>query len=56
MIKICEPNIRNHETLEIFSLEEVLKESDFVVILVAHKIFKEINFDSEKILDFCGIS
>tara|TARA_B100000287_G_C20664050_1_gene791139 strand:- start:1113 stop:2327 length:1215 start_codon:yes stop_codon:yes gene_type:complete len=55
MIKICEPYINNHDTLEIFSLEEVLNKSDFVVALVAHKMFKKINLDSEKFLDFCGI-
>ena len=38
------------------SIEEALKKADIIVFLVAHKEFKNLNIEKEKVvLDFCGI-
>ena len=53
-ILAVEPNIKEHDELEIINYEEAIEESDIVIFLVAHKEFK--NIDVENSLDFCGIT
>ena len=51
-----EPNITKHDFLRITKLEEAVKKSDIIAILVGHKQFKNIeNLGKKKVLDFCGI-
>ena len=53
-ILAVEPNIKEHDELEIINYEEAIEEADIVIFLVAHKEFK--NIDVENSLDFCGIT
>ena len=53
---VCEPNLKNHNSIKIYSKESVTKKADLLVFLVAHKKFKNIKFENFEILDFCGIS
>lgn len=46
-----EPNILKYKDIQLTSLDQAMK-ADIIVILVAHKEFKEIK--SNNILDFCG--
>ena len=55
-IYACEPNLSVHATIKLYSLEETLEKSDLIVLLVAHKQFKKINFSRYDILDFCGLT
>lgn len=48
-----EPNIKEHKTLKIYSIEEALSQADIFVFLVAHKEFSTIE-RQEITLDFCG--
>jgi len=52
-ILVVEPNIENHNELEIVEYKEALKEADIVTFLVAHKEFKGLDIETD--LDFCGI-
>jgi UDP-N-acetyl-D-mannosaminuronic acid dehydrogenase len=49
-----EPNIHEHAKLPLRTLEDGLKESDIVVILVNHLAFKGMNLEGKIVLDFCG--
>lgn len=57
-IKVCEPNLTEHRTFKISSMEQALQKADIVCILVKHKEFLTDNFMSllgqKRILDFCG--
>jgi len=51
-----EPNVKKIEGLKLYNLEIALQESDIIVFLVAHKVFKNVKLANNKlILDFCGI-
>lgn len=53
---IVEPNIYSHSVYKLTEYKEAVKKADIIVFLVAHKEFKKINIEKEKIvLDFCGI-
>ncbi len=52
---ICEPNIKNHNHLDIKPINEVIAKSDLLVFLVAHEEFKNIELGDKKYLDFCGV-
>ena len=52
----CEPNISNHDFIELNDIETVLESSDIVAILVAHKQFKKIKFKNTLVIDVCGIN
>ena len=54
-ILTCEPNIEFHKKFKLYSLSKILKISDLIVILVAHDDFKNIRFNKEKVLNFCGL-
>lgn len=58
-VMACEPNLNSHyKEFPIYSLDDVLKEADIVVVLVDHKEFKEVDKDllKEKIvIDTRGI-
>ena len=52
----AEPNIENHKILELTDYLRASELSDIIVILVAHKEFKSLKFNDDKVvLDFAGI-
>ena len=53
---VSEPNLLKYKELKLHHYEEVIKKSDLIFILVAHKEFKLIKSDDKKIYDFCGIT
>ena len=52
-LSIVEPNIDSHKSFEIVSIEEAIRESDIIVYLVNHALFKN-NKTDKLTLDFCG--
>lgn len=56
-ILVVEPNIQEHKVFKLTDYEEAYKEADIVVFLMAHKQFKKLPLNNDKvILDYCGIS
>ena len=54
-ILIVEPNITEHNVFKLTDYKVAFEKADIVVFLVAHTPFKNLPFDSSKvILDFCG--
>ena len=54
---IVEPNISSHKVFKLTNHIKAVNKSDIIVYLVAHKEFRKIEVDDNKvILDFCGIS
>ena len=52
---IVEPNIEEHKVFKITDYKEAIEKADIVVFLVAHKEFKMLKLDSNKVvLDFCN--
>ena len=55
-IMVVEPNISEHKVFKLTNYLKAYSEADIVVFLTAHKEFKELPYDNNKIiLDFCGI-
>ncbi|MDC3169405.1 nucleotide sugar dehydrogenase [Prochlorococcus sp. AH-716-E17] len=54
-ILISDPYIDYFKGLDLMSYKDVIKESDIVVILVAHKEFKSFDYMGKQIIDLCGI-
>lgn len=53
---IVEPNIDEHNVFKLTDYESAYKKSDIAVFLVAHREFKSLKKNNDKvILDFCGI-
>ncbi|MDE3743519.1 UDP-N-acetyl-D-mannosamine dehydrogenase [Maribacter polysaccharolyticus] len=53
---IVEPNIEEHNVFKLTDYKTAYEKADIVVFLVAHKEFKNLPKDSEKMmLDFCGV-
>jgi UDP-N-acetyl-D-mannosaminuronic acid dehydrogenase len=56
---VVEPNIENHETFQISTLDDAFKYADIFVLLVNHRQFRDPNvnklFNEVKVLDFCGV-
>ena len=52
----CEPNLSDHPTIKLDSLEQVLKEADLLVFLVAHRPFKGLNLTGRQFFDLCGVT
>ncbi len=53
---IVEPNVEKHDVFSLTDYEVAIKETDIVVLLVAHKEFKNIELGEDKVLlDFCGV-
>ena len=50
----CEPNLKNSQDIDLFSLDEIFNKCDVIFVLVAHKEFKKIS-SKENIVDYCGI-
>jgi UDP-N-acetyl-D-mannosaminuronic acid dehydrogenase len=55
-IMIVEPNIVDHGVFKLTDYKIAYEKADIIVFLVAHKEFKELEYNSEKtVLDFCGV-
>jgi UDP-N-acetyl-D-mannosaminuronic acid dehydrogenase len=56
-VNAVEPNISAHDTIKLVSLENSLKNSDILVLLVKHKEFLNLKNEINNIvlLDFCGL-
>lgn len=55
-ILVVEPNVEEHKVYKLTSYKKAYQEADIVVFLVAHKEFKTLPYNDDKIiLDFCGI-
>lgn len=55
-LMIVEPNISEHKKYELTDYKVAYEKADIIVMLTAHNQFKELPYDTEKIiLDFCGI-
>ncbi|MDE6513145.1 MAG: UDP-N-acetyl-D-mannosamine dehydrogenase [Muribaculaceae bacterium] len=55
-ILVVEPNVETHNVFKLTDYQEAYDRADIVVFLVAHKPFKQLQWDDNKvILDFCGI-
>ncbi|NQY30941.1 MAG: UDP-N-acetyl-D-mannosamine dehydrogenase [Flavobacteriaceae bacterium] len=53
---IVEPNIDSHKVFKLTNYKEAVEKADIIVFLIAHKEFKVLNINSEKVvLDFCGV-
>lgn len=57
MLYIVEPNVQNHQIFKLTNYQEAIEKADIIVFLVAHKEFKQIKLDGNKVvLDFCGVN
>lgn len=55
-ILVVEPNVKSHNVFKLTDYKEAYNKADIVVFLTAHKPFKSLYWDNNKvILDFCGI-
>ena len=55
-ILVVEPNVTEHKVFKLSCYKEAFDRADIVVMLVAHKEFRELPWTDKKvILDFCGI-
>ena len=52
----CEPNLSDHSTIKLHSLEQVLAQADLLVFLVAHSPFKGLNLSGRAVFDLCGVT
>ena len=52
----CEPNLHDHPTIKLHSLEQVLAESDLLLFLVSHTSFKNLDLSGRMIFDLCGVT
>jgi len=52
----CEPNLRDHPTIKLQSLEQVLADADLLVFLVAHTPFRNLNLTGRTVFDLCGVT
>ena len=52
----CEPNLSDHTTIKLHSLEQVLANADLLVFLVAHSPFKELDLSGRAVFDLCGVT
>ncbi len=54
---IVEPNIDTHKVFKLTNYKEASEKADIIVYLVAHKEFKTLELNKNKVvLDFCGIN
>ena len=52
----CEPNLNDHPTIKLHTLEQVLSEADLLVFLVAHSSFTGLDLTSREVFDLCGVT
>ncbi|NME67673.1 UDP-N-acetyl-D-mannosamine dehydrogenase [Flammeovirga aprica] len=52
---IVEPNVKEHNIFKLTDYQKAVNKADIVVFLVAHDEFKQLNLETKKVLDFCGV-
>jgi UDP-N-acetyl-D-mannosaminuronic acid dehydrogenase len=52
----CEPNLEDHPTIKLHSLEQVLADADELVFLVAHSPFRGLDLTGRNVFDLCGVT
>lgn len=52
----CEPNLQDHATIKLHSLEQVLADADLLVFLVAHSPFRSLVLTGRMVFDLCGVT
>ena len=52
----CEPNLQDHPTIKLYTLEEVFAKVDLLVFMVAHTPFRALNLDGFNVFDLCGVT
>jgi UDP-N-acetyl-D-mannosaminuronic acid dehydrogenase len=56
IVYFVEPNIEEHTVFKLKDYKEAYEEADIIAFLVAHKEFKLLKYNTDKvILDFCGV-
>ncbi len=55
-VLVCEPNLSDHPTIRLHSLQYVLSHADFFVFLVAHTPFKNLPLSGRSVFDACGVT
>ena len=53
---ICEPNLKELCKIKLYDLDYVFKNADFLVFLVAHEEFKNLNLKNKAYFDVCGVT
>ncbi|QNI75244.1 UDP-N-acetyl-D-mannosamine dehydrogenase [Synechococcus sp. MVIR-18-1] len=52
----CEPNLHDHPTIKLHSLQQVLAKADLLVFLVAHTPFRNLDLGGRTVFDLCGVT
>ena len=52
----CEPNLHDHPTIKLHTLEQVLADADLLVFLVAHSPFRSLDLSGRTVFDLCGVT
>jgi UDP-N-acetyl-D-mannosaminuronic acid dehydrogenase len=52
----CEPNLHDHPTIKLHSLDQVLADADLLVFLVAHSPFCSLDLTGRTVFDLCGVT
>ena len=55
-VLVCEPNLKDHPTIKLHALQQVLAEADLLVFLVAHSPFKGLDLADCAVFDLCGVT
>ena len=52
----CEPNLHDHPTIKLHTLEQVFAAADLLVFLVAHTVFSNLDLTGREVFDLCGVT
>lgn len=52
----CEPNLYDHPTIKLNTLEHSLANADLLLFLVAHSLFRDLDLTGRYIIDLCGVT
>jgi UDP-N-acetyl-D-mannosaminuronic acid dehydrogenase len=52
----CEPNLHDHPTIKLHTLDQVLADADLLVFLVAHSPFRNLDLTGRPMFDLCGVT
>lgn len=55
-VLVCEPNLLDHPTIRLHSLNYILTHADLLVFLVAHSPFKNLSLNGTSVFDVCGVT
>ena len=55
-VMACEPNLHDHPTFKLYSLEQVLEDADLLVFLVPHSSFQGLDLTGRNVFDLCGVT